>query len=98
MKTSLTLATTNAGILETLERALDSIHSASAAAELLASHLSPILPTGAPEAINELLSAGNHHEDGHEHESALECLIGSLGRHADALRNALEATHEAVRL
>lgn len=91
-------ATPSASSIELLGQALDQIYAANAAAAVLAERLAHVMPQGAVEEINSLLAAGARHEAGHEHESALECLVGSLVRHADALRNALEATSEAVRL
>ena len=88
----------NGLIIELIEQALHSLHAASDAAALLAAHLSPILPDGAPDEITGLLATGNHHQDSHENASALECLVRSLSLRADALTNALAATHEAVRL
>ncbi|MBK7423581.1 MAG: hypothetical protein IPJ48_11030 [Propionivibrio sp.] len=91
-------ATPNASIIELLGMALDQIYAANAAAAVLAERLAHVMPTGAVEEINSLLAAGGHYEAGHDHESALECLVGSLSRRADALAAAITATHEAVRL
>ena len=91
-------ATPSASSIELLGQALDQIYAANAAAAVLAERLAHVMPQGAVEEINSLIAAGSRHEDGHEHESALECLVGSLSRRAAALAGALTATTEATRI
>ena len=49
---------TNAGIIEAIEKAFNSLIEANDAATALAERLSPVMPQGAPEEIHGLLATG----------------------------------------